>query len=238
MAPGKGFMQLMGSVSVSQSPEPVRALAMGRLLRLGYSLSMEALSTSGTLLLVRSWNSMKPEAYLLRFRGVADLSMKVPSPSPATCTSAVSSVPALLMSTALMLVMATGEAVTGCKLQLSFSDWMLGVVPPLAPTPNRIRVLSPGGVVPPLSPPLLPPVLPLFESILSAPPHPPSRAAAINDAKSPFFDAFILTTPINGKNIHRDEPSRLKQTLCNRCQDKSCWLHFLEIDFQCNAYPL
>src|SRR5690606_10936189 len=162
----------------------------------------------------------------------ADLSMKVPSPSPATCTSAVSSVPALLMSTALMLVMATGEAVTGCKLQLSFSDGMLGVVPPLAPTPNRIRVLSPGGVVPPLSPPLLP----LFESILSAPPHPPSRAAAINDAKSPFFDAFILTTPINGKNIHRDEPSRLKQMLCNRCQDKSCWLHFLEIDFQCNAY--
>ena len=28
-----------------------------------------------------------------------------------------------------MLVMATGEAVTGCKLQLSFSDWMLGLYP-------------------------------------------------------------------------------------------------------------
>jgi hypothetical protein len=40
---------------------------MGRLLRLGYSLSMD--EHFRTLLLVRNWNSMKPEAYLLRFRG-------------------------------------------------------------------------------------------------------------------------------------------------------------------------
>ncbi|MGY3947263.1 hypothetical protein [Aeromonas allosaccharophila] len=108
-----------------------------------------------------------------------------------------------------------------------------------APTPNSNNAPSspPGGVSPGgVSPGWV--SLPLLEEMFSSPPHPPSKAAAINVAKSPFFVAFILTTPINGKNIHRDEPSRLKLTLCNRCQDKSCWLHFLEIDFQCNDYPL
>ncbi|MNT68631.1 hypothetical protein D3C72_2068810 [compost metagenome] len=54
VAPGKGFMQLMGRVRVSQSPVLARALAMGRLLRLGYSLSMETFRTSGIALLVRN----------------------------------------------------------------------------------------------------------------------------------------------------------------------------------------
>jgi hypothetical protein len=36
--------------------------------------------------------------------------------------------------------------------------------------------------------------------MFSAPPHPTSKVAAINDAKNPFFVALILTSPINGKN--------------------------------------
>ncbi|MFM4705326.1 hypothetical protein [Aeromonas bivalvium] len=70
----------------------------------------------------------------------------------------------------------------------------------LAPTPNSSNPpsplsggVSPGGVSPGgVSPPLL-------AEMFSSPPHPPSKAAAIKDAKSPFFVAFILTTPINGK---------------------------------------
>ncbi|WP_421314056.1 hypothetical protein [Aeromonas veronii] len=81
-----------------------------------------------------------------------------------------------------------------------------------APTPNSNNTPSspPGGVSPgSVSPGWV--SLPLLEEMFSSPPHPPSKAAAINVAKSPFFVAFILTTPINGK-----------MSITMNCRDSNC----------------